>query len=98
MPSRNSPARPPAIRWPQAYADGEVVDIDPIGRATPFCSGLLKYRRDRALDAHAAWPDNKRSKLLFANARSELNGVKRPVLTDKAVYRFDVPCRLERKR
>ena len=77
---------------------GEVVDIDPIGRATPFCSGLLKYRRDRALDAHASRPDNKQVEALFTNARPELDGVKRPVLTDKAVYRFDVRCRLERKR
>ena len=43
---------------------GEVVDIDPIGRATPFCSGLLKYRRDRALDAHASRPDNKQVEAL----------------------------------
>ena len=43
-------------------------------------------------------PITNRLKPWFTNARPELDGVKRPVLTDKAVYRFDVRCRLERKR
>ena len=77
---------------------GEIVDVDPIGRPPPLAGSLLKNLLDRALGAHAARPDDEQVEARLADAGSELDRVESALLTDKAVRRLDVGCRLERKR
>jgi hypothetical protein len=74
----------------------EIVDVDPIGRASPLArDSLLKNALNCALGAHAVRSDDEQVKTRLANASTKFDRVEGAGLTNKSFFRLEVGRRFE---